>query len=193
MTCISVCASTNALERSVHCALLHDSSSRKAGHAATPRGCSLLCLWGAQNKTSALFHSVGYWCHASWAMAQHLPWEAWRLLLWLVAGAHYDTAQTRDQYSCDAVPRKLIRMRPRPTEPGRCGAKRRRADLFDEIKEAHAPILALPPDLLIQVSLQDALCANANSNFSWAAVSWTTHMCNSGCPRLPALARVPTH
>lgn len=50
-----------------------------------------------------------------------------------------------------AVPRKLIRMRPRPNEPGRCGAKRRRAELFDEIKEAQAPILALPPDLLIQV------------------------------------------
>lgn len=78
------------------------------------------------------------------------------LLLLLVVRAHTDTAQTsRDQYPCDAVPRKLIRMRPRPNEPGRCGAKRRRAELFDEIKEAQAPILALPPDLLIQVSLQD--------------------------------------
>ena len=70
----------------------------------------------------------------------------------------------RDQYPCDAVPRKLIRMRPRPNEPGRCGAKRQRADLFDEIKEAQAPILALPPDLLIQVSLQYAVGANASRN-----------------------------
>ena len=88
----------------------------------------------------------------------------------------------RGQYPCDAVPRKLIRMRPRPNEPGRCGAKRRRADLFDQIKEAHAPIMALPPDLLIQVGLQDVVCAKADSNLPWAAVAWTTRVCNSGCP-----------
>ena len=88
----------------------------------------------------------------------------------------------RDQYPYDAVPRKLIRMRPRPNEPGRCGAKRRRADLFDEIKQAHAPILALPPDLLIQVSLQDVVCANASRNLSWTAVSWTRNVCHSGRP-----------